>query len=139
MNQQTHIQTPVEAFKSCFSAVAAYLGRPSAETVLFSGVPISATRIELQEIRHLAERIGLETQGFDRRDFARGRFDLPAIVFRANRLPIALLAEQRDGARLPDRAAGRRSHHDFARRTDGQPRFPAVSASRSPTPTPPNP
>ncbi|GAA4126737.1 type I secretion system permease/ATPase [Aminobacter aganoensis] len=98
MNQQTHIQTPVEAFKSCFSAVAAYLGRPSAETVLFSGVPISATRIEVQEIRHLAERIGLETQEFEHRDFVRGRFDLPAIVFRPNRLPIAILAEQRDGA-----------------------------------------
>ncbi|WP_378945408.1 type I secretion system permease/ATPase [Mesorhizobium sp. ANAO-SY3R2] len=98
MNQQTHIQTPVEAFKSCFSAVAAYLGRPSAQTVLFSGVPISETRIEMQEIRHLAERIGLETQGFDHRDFERGRFDLPAIVFRANRLPIAILGEQQDGA-----------------------------------------
>lgn len=98
MNQQIHIQTPVEAFKSCFSAVAAYLGRPSAETVLFSGVPISATRIEVQEIRHLAERIGLETTEFEHRDFARGRFDLPAIIFRPNRLPIAILAEQRDGA-----------------------------------------
>ncbi|GAA2841698.1 ATP-binding cassette subfamily C protein LapB [Aminobacter aminovorans] len=98
MNQQAHIQTPAEAFKSCFSAVAAYLGRPSAETVLFSGVPISETRIEVQEIRHLAERIGLETTEFAHRDFMRGRFDLPAIIFRPNRLPIAILVEQGDGA-----------------------------------------
>jgi ATP-binding cassette subfamily C protein LapB len=98
MNQQAHIQTPVEAFKSCFSAVAAFLGRPSAETVLFSGVPISEDRIEVQEIRHLAERIGLETTEFTHRDFMRGRFDLPAIIFRPNRLPIAILAEQSDGA-----------------------------------------
>ncbi|WP_395446397.1 type I secretion system permease/ATPase (plasmid) [Aminobacter sp. UC22_36] len=98
MNQQAHIQTPVEAFKSCFSAVAAFLGRPSAETVLFSGVPISEDRIEVQEIRHLAERIGLETTEFAHRDFMRGRFDLPAIIFRPNRLPIAILAEQSDGA-----------------------------------------
>ncbi|WP_310329631.1 type I secretion system permease/ATPase [Aminobacter aminovorans] len=98
MNQQAHIQTPVEAFKSCFSAVAAFLGRPSAETVLFSGVPISEDRIEVQEIRHLAERIGLETTEFAHRDFMRGRFDLPAIIFRPNRLPIAVLAEQSDGA-----------------------------------------
>lgn len=98
MNQQAHIQTPAEAFKSCFSAVAAYLGRPSAETVLFSGVPLPETRIEMQEIRHLAERIGLDIEEFGHRDFQRGRFDLPAIVFRANRLPIALLAEQGDGA-----------------------------------------
>ena len=98
MNQQAHIQTPAEAFKSCFSAVAAYLGRPSAETVLFSGVPLPETRIEMQEIRHLAERIGLDIEEFGHRDFQRGRFDLPAIVFRANRLPVALLAEQGDGA-----------------------------------------
>ncbi|AMS44815.1 MULTISPECIES: type I secretion system permease/ATPase [Aminobacter] len=98
MNQQAHIQTPVEAFKSCFSAVAAYLGRPSAETVLFAGVPISEERIEVQEIKHLAERIGLETTEFAHRDFMRGRFDLPAIIFRPNRLPIAVLAEQSDGA-----------------------------------------
>jgi len=98
MNQQAHIQTPVEAFKSCFSAVAAFLGRPSAETVLFAGVPISEDRIEVQEIRHLAERIGLETTEFAQRDFTRGRFDLPAIVFRTNRLPIAILADQGDGA-----------------------------------------
>ncbi|ODT06762.1 MAG: Fe3+/spermidine/putrescine ABC transporter ATP-binding protein [Mesorhizobium sp. SCN 65-20] len=98
MNQQAHIPTPAEAFKSCFSAVAAYLGRPSAETVLFSGVPLPETRIEMQEIRHLAERIGLDIEEFGHRDFQRGRFDLPAIVFRANRLPVALLAEQGDGA-----------------------------------------
>nr|WP_309402670.1 type I secretion system permease/ATPase [Aminobacter niigataensis]WMD00573.1 type I secretion system permease/ATPase [Aminobacter niigataensis] len=98
MNQQAHIQTPVEAFKSCFSAVAAFLGRPSAETVLFAGVPFSEERIEVQEIRHLAERIGLETIEFAHRDFMRGRFDLPAIIFRPSRLPIAVLAEQGDGA-----------------------------------------
>lgn len=74
-------------------AIAAYLGRPSAETVLFSGVPLSNDRIEIDEIRNLAERIGLEVKQFDRRDFARGRFDLPAIIFRTNMAPIALLAE----------------------------------------------
>ncbi|TGT93095.1 type I secretion system permease/ATPase, partial [bacterium M00.F.Ca.ET.163.01.1.1] len=70
-----------------------YLGRPSAETVLFAGVPISDTRIEVTEIRHLAERIGLETHEFNHRDFLRGRVDLPAIIFRVSQLPIALLAE----------------------------------------------
>ncbi|TPJ32946.1 type I secretion system permease/ATPase [Mesorhizobium sp. B2-3-13] len=93
MNQQPHILSPKEAFKACFSAVAAYLGRPSAETVLFAGVPISDTRIEVTEIRHLAERIGLETHEFNHRDFLRGRLDLPAILFRVSQLPIALLAE----------------------------------------------
>ncbi|TIO38151.1 MAG: type I secretion system permease/ATPase, partial [Mesorhizobium sp.] len=89
MNQQPNIVSPKEAFKACFSAIAAYLGRPSAETVLFAGVPISDTLIEPDNIRHLAERIGLEVQAFNHRDFVRGRVDLPAIVFRASQLPVA--------------------------------------------------
>ena len=36
MNPQPKILSPKEAFKACFSAVAGYLGRPSAETVLFA-------------------------------------------------------------------------------------------------------
>ncbi|RVB83291.1 hypothetical protein ENZ75_10940, partial [Mesorhizobium sp. M7A.F.Ca.CA.002.04.1.1] len=60
MNQQPNILSPKEAFKACFSAVAGYLGRPSAETVLFAGVPLSEKRIAADDIRHLAERIGLE-------------------------------------------------------------------------------
>ncbi|RWN28015.1 type I secretion system permease/ATPase [Mesorhizobium sp.] len=98
MNQQPNILSPKEAFKACFSAVAGYLGRPSAETVLFAGVPLSETRIEVDDIRHLAERIGLEVQEFSHRDFLRGRVDLPAILFRVSQLPVALLAEMQDGA-----------------------------------------
>ena len=51
MNQHQKIRPANSDFKSCFAAVAAYLGRPSAETVLFSGVPISSDRIEIDEIR----------------------------------------------------------------------------------------
>ncbi|RWI08651.1 type I secretion system permease/ATPase [Mesorhizobium sp.] len=98
MNQQPNILSPKEAFKACFSAVAGYLGRPSAETVLFAGVPLSETRIEVEDIRHLAERIGLEVQEFSHRDFLRGRVDLPAILFRVSQLPVALLAEMQNGA-----------------------------------------
>lgn len=98
MNHHQKIRPASTDFKSCFAAVAAYLGRPSAETVLFSGVPISSDRIELDEITNLAERIGLEVTGFDSRDFWRGRFDIPAIVFRADQPPIALLAETPDGS-----------------------------------------
>ena len=93
MNQHQKIRPASDDFKSCFAAVAAYLGRPSAETVLFSGVPISSDQIEIDEINNLAERIGLEIMQFDHRDFWRGRFDLPAIIFRANQPPVALLAE----------------------------------------------
>lgn len=97
MNQKPHILSPKEAFKACFSAVAGYLGRPSAETVLFAGVPLSDTRIEIDDIKHLAERIGLEVKEFSHRDFLRGRLDLPAIVFRVSQLPVALLAEAEGG------------------------------------------
>jgi len=93
LNQHQKIRPANSDFKSCFAAVAAYLGRPSAETVLFSGVPISSDRIEIGEINHLAERIGLEVTQFEHRDFWRGRFDLPAIVFRTGQPPIALLSE----------------------------------------------
>lgn len=96
MNQHQEIRPANTGFKSCFAAVAAYLGRPSAETVLFSGVPISSDRIDIDEIRNLAERIGLEVSSFDSRDFWRWRFDLPAIVFRASLPPIALLADAPD-------------------------------------------
>jgi len=96
LNQHQEIRPANTGFKSCFAAVAAYLGRPSAETVLFSGVPLSSDRIGLDEIRNLAERIGLEVSAFDSRDFWRWRFDLPAIVFRAGLPPIALLADAPD-------------------------------------------
>jgi ATP-binding cassette, subfamily C, bacterial LapB len=97
LNQHQKIRPANSDFKSCFAAVAAYLGRPSAETVLFSGVPLSSDKIEIDEINNLAERIGLEVEQFDSRDFRRGRFDLPAIVFRAKKPPIALLREIPDG------------------------------------------
>ncbi|TPJ49084.1 MULTISPECIES: type I secretion system permease/ATPase [unclassified Mesorhizobium] len=97
MNQQPNILSPKEAFKACFSAVAAYLGRPSAETVLFAGVPLAETRIDIDAIRHLAERVGLEITEFSHRDFVRGRIDLPAIVFRVSQLPVALLADGEAG------------------------------------------
>ena len=98
MTQQSPSGTPAGAFKSCFSAVAAYLGRPSAETVLFAGVPVP-DEIEIAEIQHLAERVGLDASAFHHSDFARGRFDLPVILFRLNGPPVALLSESDDGSR----------------------------------------
>ncbi|MEP9395942.1 type I secretion system permease/ATPase [Mesorhizobium sp. KR2-14] len=97
MNQHTHIQSFGDAFKACFAGVAAYLGRPSAETVLFAGVPVSKTHIEANDIEHLAERIGLDVHFFDSRELSKGRFDLPAIVFLGNGYPVGLLAEAEDG------------------------------------------
>ncbi len=113
MNQHQKIRPANSDFKSCFAAVAAYLGRPSAETVLFSGVPISSDRIEIDEISNLAERIGLEVTQFDIAISGAG-----ASIFRRSSSaptsrPIALLTEIPDGDRLRHRArrktAARRS------------------------------
>ncbi|ESZ08060.1 ABC transporter ATPase [Mesorhizobium sp. L2C089B000] len=65
--------------------------------MLFAGVPLSDTRIDIDAIRHLAERIGLEITEFSHRDCLRGRIDLPAILFRVSQLPVALLAQTEDG------------------------------------------
>lgn len=107
MNQHPQFQSPGSVFKSCFSAIAAFLGRPSADTVLFAGVPLSDTSVDIDQIRHLAERIGLEVKDFDGRDFRAGRVDLPAILFRAGRLPLALLFEEPGGFATAPQEDGR--------------------------------
>ncbi|MBU0584820.1 MAG: type I secretion system permease/ATPase [Alphaproteobacteria bacterium] len=96
MNIQPQSRSPNEQFKACFAAIAGYLGRPSAETVLFAGFPIGDPKPEFADIRHLAERIGLDVGHFDHRDFWRGRYELPALIFRKDGLPVALLAQKSD-------------------------------------------
>ncbi len=97
MNQKPELGSFIESFRSSFSAVATFLGRPSAETVLFSGISFSGDNVDIDDIRHLAERIGLEAKSFTTKDFSRNNFDLPAIIFRDGQLPLALLAENQDG------------------------------------------
>lgn len=98
MNESSHIGAQTDIFRSCFASVASFLGRPGAESVLFSGIPLAGNTIEIDEVRHMAERIGLETQTFSHRDFQRNRFELPAIIFRPGQPSLALLAEQQGGA-----------------------------------------
>jgi ATP-binding cassette subfamily C protein LapB len=94
VNQQTKIRTSNDAFKACLSGIAAYLGRPSAETVLFAGYPDSQDNIEFRDVEHLAERVGINTRYFDSRAFARNAFDLPAMVFLGDGAVFGLLSEQ---------------------------------------------
>jgi ATP-binding cassette, subfamily C, bacterial LapB len=89
-----------EAFKACFSGVAAFLGRPSAPTVLFSGVPLGPGAISFEEIEFLANRVGMEGRVYSRADFGRHRVELPAILFFAERGPVALLSERGNGEYL---------------------------------------
>ena len=93
MNYQPRFSTEAEAFKSCFSGIASFLGRPSAPTVLFSGIPIGPNAITFEEVELIADRVGIEARVFTRADFERHRVELPAIVFMADRPPVALLSE----------------------------------------------
>ena len=90
MNYQPRFSTEAEAFKSCFSGVASFLGRPSAPTVLFSGDPHRPERDHLRRSRARSpNRVGIEAKVFTRADFERHRVELPAIVFLADRPPVA--------------------------------------------------
>ncbi len=98
LNRQSKLRADTDIFRSCFAAVASFLGRPGADAVLFSRIPLSGSALEIDEVRHMAERIGLNTRTFSHRDFLRNSFDLPAIIFRPNQPPVALLAEKNGAA-----------------------------------------
>lgn len=94
MNQHGFLATETDVFKSCFGAVASFLGRPSAATVLFSGVPLGKSSISFEEIELIANRVGIEAQSYTRSDFRKQRVELPAIVFSLDAPPVALLLER---------------------------------------------
>ena len=73
--------TPLQSFKTAYKAVAAFYGRPSSDTVLFSGLPDEITEsMELEDVQQMAERIGLQVIQHSDRDCKTGNFDCPAIV-----------------------------------------------------------
>jgi len=108
VNQQSQIDSQAEVFKACFSMVASALGRPSAEMVLFSGIPLDAEAVDFEDVERVSSRIGLDARRFSRADLAAGRVELPAIVFALDRPPIALLDEI-DGDRFEAGGAGGRT------------------------------
>jgi len=74
-------ETAVTDFRSAFRSVAIYLGRPSSDTVLFSGVPAENLLFPtLDEVEPLARRIGLEVVEYSVRDLRSGNVSLPAVV-----------------------------------------------------------
>lgn len=62
--------------------------------MLYSGIPLGTGTVTFEEIELLANRIGMEARTFTGSDFVRHRVELPAIVFFADRPPVALLTEQ---------------------------------------------
>ena len=54
MNYQPRFATEAEAFKTCFSGIASFLGRPNAATVLFSGIPLGPNAVTFEEVELIA-------------------------------------------------------------------------------------
>lgn len=113
---QTPARLPVEPvdFRESFRRIAAFLGRPTSDAVLFSGIPEENLRVPgLEEVQRLAERVGLDVEEHAPRDLPAGNVNLPAIVVCEDGRTLALLEESRpagyvvdltDGSRLPAKA-----------------------------------
>lgn len=86
-----------EDFRSSFRKIAVFLGRPSADTVLFSGVPFDDDAVSVEDITRLSYRIGLECREYSRRDFLAGNADLPMLVLMADGTTLAILEQDASG------------------------------------------
>lgn len=74
------------------------LGRPSSETVLFSGIPFDPDDVALEDVERLASRIGLEPRQATPSRLAAGDVECPAIVFFADGGTLPLLETMPDGS-----------------------------------------
>ncbi|MCV3238892.1 type I secretion system permease/ATPase [Mesorhizobium sp. ZC-5] len=88
----------VEDFKSAFQKIAVFLGRPSSPTALFSGVPFDETAVTIEDVSHLADKIGLDTRQQRINDMVTGRLVLPALLLLADGYAIALLDRTEHGS-----------------------------------------
>lgn len=89
------LQSSLDGFVLSIQQIAGYFGRPSSQTVLFSGVPLDAPVPSIPQIQAVAKRIGLEAEAHAKIPGKIEKSHLPAIVFPENGDPIALL-EMRD-------------------------------------------
>ena len=87
-----------EDFRSAFASVAAFLGRPASQTVLFSGVPEDdLDQPDDDSIDRLARRIGLDTISIPPSELRAGNVDLPAIALFDDGSALSLLEETENG------------------------------------------
>lgn len=97
--------TPLQTFKTAFKSVAAFYGRPSSDTVLFSGLPDEITEsLELDDVQQMAERIGLQVIEHSDRDCRSGNFDCPAIVVFGDGGVLPILEVREDGSYVTELA-----------------------------------
>lgn len=96
LDRRTRDDTVRGDFRSSFRTVAAFLGRPGSDTVLFSGVPEeNLIAPPHEEVERLAERIGLEVIEHAPRALLAGNVALPAIVLFEDGTALPLLEEPR--------------------------------------------
>lgn len=84
---------PAEDFRSSFRKIAMFLGRPSADSVLFSGVPFDDHAVNIEDVTRLSYRIGLECREYSRRDLLAGNADLPLLILLADGTTLAILEQ----------------------------------------------
>jgi len=85
-------------FRAAFQIVCAYLGRPSSQTVLFSGIPDSELdQPDFDSVDRLARRLGLSVQAGSRSSLKAGNIDFPAIALFADGSAQALLERTPEG------------------------------------------
>ncbi|WP_105425431.1 type I secretion system permease/ATPase [Neorhizobium tomejilense] len=95
--------TPFRTFKTAFRSVASFYGRPTSDIVLFSGLPDEISEsLELDDVEHLAQRIGLEVIRHGERECREGNFDCPAIIVFENGGVLPLLETDADGNYITD-------------------------------------
>ena len=80
-----------DSFRSAFRKIAGFLGRPSADAVLFSGVPFDDKSVTSEDVGRLSQRIGLEFSEHSRKDFLAGNAELPLLVLCGDGSALALL------------------------------------------------
>ncbi|WP_105428668.1 type I secretion system permease/ATPase, partial [Neorhizobium sp. T6_25] len=94
---------PFRTFKTAFRSVASFYGRPTSDIVLFSGLPDEISEsLELDDVEHLAQRIGLEVIRHGERECREGNFDCPAIIVFENGGVLPLLETDVDGNYITD-------------------------------------
>jgi len=106
------------SFRASFKAVATFYGRPSSDTVLFSGLPDEIVEsLELDDVEHVAERIGLQVLRIGERAIRENDFDCPAIVVLKDGGTLPLLEVSDDGIYTLDiregTASARLSHEEL--------------------------
>ncbi|MFC5069433.1 type I secretion system permease/ATPase [Flaviflagellibacter deserti] len=87
-------------FKSAFKNVAVFLGRPGSEVILFSDVPFNEVLPSIEEVRRLADRIGLEVLDYGKANRVDTNSDLPAIILLRDGRALSLLERLSDGRYL---------------------------------------